>query len=98
MRPVEEPTVTTDSYAKSMAAHLPRIPPPIRRRLEYTALIELHLDMPLMQDDQRGADARWIRRSGSADPRSAGGRSPLPASPTSSHRGTANPVVENSLR
>ena len=38
-----------------MAAHLPRIPPPIRRRLEYTALIELHLDMPSMQCDQRGA-------------------------------------------
>jgi hypothetical protein len=55
MRPVEEPTVTTDGYAKSMAAHLPRIPPPIRRRLEYTALIELHLDIPSMQCDQRGA-------------------------------------------
>jgi hypothetical protein len=46
-------------------------------------------------------DARWRRWSRSAEPRSACGRSPLPASrqaPTSSHRGTANPVVENSPR
>jgi hypothetical protein len=46
-------------------------------------------------------DARWRRWSRSAEPRSACGRSPLPTSrqaPTSSHRGTANPVVENSPR
>src|SRR5580693_8058938 len=48
-------TVTADGYLKSRVRACRGSHPNCRRRLEYTTLTRLHLDIPSMQCNQRGA-------------------------------------------